>query len=152
MTLPDGSVRSGRLDGDSRWRLDDVRQRGACEIDFDELPAPSPGDVGARVELREDDVWLTRKTRSARNLRTAKSHRVLVLSGRTEVILLDQNEKPVEDEPVLVTLAGRRVEDRTSVHGDVVIEHPVQLTDCEIVFSNVGPTGAQHLRSEELAP
>jgi len=150
LTLADGDERSVILDASSKWRADDLHARGSCHLRVLDIPAETGAVVPSWTGPAEDDQWLSPTPAASVMLTTGRSHRVLIVRGRTEVVLLDDAGRPIAHERCLARVAGVSRPNVTDEGGIVVIWHPVGERELEIEFPALDGVW-NLLRSEPLA-
>lgn len=83
---PEGDTREGTLDGDSKFRADDL-EPGTCMLEFPE-PLPIPDGEASEVTLIEPTGRTARSTRDGRTqLRAGATHLVVVTGPRFELAI-----------------------------------------------------------------
>lgn len=150
LTLPDGTERTISLDEASRWRADDVLERGTCHLRAPgELPEP-----GAAVKdfsgASPDDPCLGEGDGSV-GLVTGREHTVVVVRGRTEVVLLDAEGRAQPGVRCEVTVAGRVRSRVTDDQGLVVVGHGRWVEDVHVRFVELPVEGLDYDGPEALA-
>lgn len=134
VTTPDGEDRRVRLDERSTWRADDLPSTGTAHLRFVGHPEPGaalPGFAGPRP----DDPWLEDRDGGDVPLSTGRAHTVVIVRGRTEIVLLDDAGRPETDEWCELTLGDRRQVRRTDAQGAIVLWHPRAMqTTLEVRF------------------
>lgn len=83
--LPDGSVRVEQLDSDSRWRANDVPERGTCHFELIERPV---GRAPRSFEPLSDDLPVLRAGETPVPLVTGRTHTVIVEEPRAACVRL----------------------------------------------------------------
>lgn len=135
LTTPDGDDRTIDLDADSSWRADDL-VAGTCW-----LRPPSPLQPQGAGEpnpiVGDDDVWIEPGFTDRIPLPTARAHRVVVVRGRTEVVLLDEDGRVVAAERCEIAFGQRRVMRDGDTNGLIVVAHPRNLATFDVCFPNV---------------
>ena len=132
MTAPDGSTRDATLDADAAFRADDVpRGDGGCTLVF----RAEGGLAGpTTIAVKEDDVLVDPDVRFRVELATARHHRLVVVEGKTELVLVDAAGKPVEDKRCRVVVDGRTREGLTDRDGTWVVRHLRTAEVCGVSF------------------
>ena len=134
LDTPDGEPRHVLLDGASRGRLDDIPTRGTCRV---RLPKPLPdatATVGPQVQLLENDVVAPVSNPPLARLATARSHRVVVVEGKTELVFRDPGGFPIPDEPIEVRVDNRTLTGTTDADGVFVAYHRSSAPACEVTL------------------
>jgi hypothetical protein len=100
-----------------------VPSTGTAHLRFVGHPDPGatlPGFAG----LGPEDAWIEDREGGNVPLTTGRAHTVVVVRGRTEIVLLDDAGRPEVDEWCELTLVDRRQVRRTDAQGAVVLWHP----------------------------
>ncbi|MBV1857518.1 MAG: hypothetical protein KUG77_03835 [Nannocystaceae bacterium] len=121
ITAPDGSVRDARLDADSRFRADDIpRGDGGCTIVV-HAEAAMAGPTS--IVVNDDDVLVDPGAPFRVELATSRHHRLVVVEGKTELVLLDADGKPIRDRRCRVVVDGRTRQSLTDDGGKLTVHH-----------------------------
>lgn len=132
LECPDGSYRGGNLDADSRYRADDIPAGdGGCTV---KLHAHA-GFAGPKtIAVAEGDVLVDPGAPYSVELACARHHRLVVVEGRTEIVLVDTAGKPVVERRCRVVVDGRSTIALTDEKGVVVAKHLRNAQVCEVDF------------------
>lgn len=134
LECPNGALRSGRLDGESSWRADDVPTRGACTLKL----APIAIDWNNRTfGPPATGVWIDAHRREPIELRTESHHRLVAVGGRTEIQILDATRTPMEGVRCTVTASGRDLQGNTDDEGVFVAIHPRSADECTVTLTQL---------------
>jgi len=133
LTTADGDDRTVRLDDDSTWRADDLVLSGTCYLRVGHA-VPEAGVLLAASTNVAEHPWIEAEPRASVPLRTGASHTVVVVHGRTEIVLLDDMGRPEPDEWCEVTVDARMRKRRTDAQGLLVVVHPRRATSIEARF------------------
>lgn len=127
---PDGARRDGVLDAMSRFReLGIPASGGTCDVTLH----PHGGFAGpTTIALRGDDVWLEPDRDQTVSLACARHHRLVVVEGRTEVVLVDGERGPFQNERCNVQIGDRVVSCVTDSAGMLTVVHPRTAESCSI--------------------
>jgi len=151
LTTPGGEDRSIRLDDASRWRADDVRERGTCFLRVGAaIPEPAP-DAPVLATAGDDDPWLEAESGGNVALVTERAHTVVVVRARTEIVILDEDGRADIDEWCEVMCGQRRHVRRTDAHGMVTIGHPRAVRTIDVRFPLLSADAVALERSGPLA-
>lgn len=134
LTCPDGSIRDGVFDTDSRFRADDIPRGddgGPCTV---RLRANAGFAGPTTITVREDDVLVDPGGTFDVELAVEKHHRLVVVEGRTEILLRDTADKPVKDKRCHVFIDGRRREGVTDHQGRWIVHHLRSVEQVEVEF------------------
>lgn len=136
LTTPDGDDRTVELDGSSSWRADDLLARGTCW-----LCAPNPlrpqGAGVANPTVGDDDRWVEPGVTDRVPLTTGREHQVVVVRGRSEVVVLDEQGRTVAGERCEITFGQRRVTRESDANGMVVVAHPRRAATFDVRFPGI---------------
>lgn len=150
LSLPDGREQTVVLDEASKVRVDDLAERGSCHLRT--LADPSPdGPKLPGWRDRGEDPWLAPAPPSAVMLASGRSHRVVVVRGRTELQMLGERDEPIAKERVRVRVAGKVQNLETDARGLLEIHHPFDQTELEVEFPGLADDVWNVLRDEPLA-
>lgn len=128
LTTPDGDDRRVRLDERSTWRADDLPSTGTAHLRFVGHTDPGAALAGF-AGPGPDDAWIGDGDGGDVPLTTGRAHTVVVVRGRTEIVLLDDAGRPEIDEWCELTLGDRRQVRRTDAQGAIVLWHPRAMQD-----------------------
>ncbi|MBL4687273.1 MAG: hypothetical protein JKY37_21935 [Nannocystaceae bacterium] len=129
--LPDGTERVQRLDGDSRWRADDIPTRGVCLVQLDKIAIDGTTPPGATTV---GGTWIDALAPGIVRLSTARHHRLVAVAGRTEINLVDVADQPVRRARCSVAVSGREVSGSTDEDGIFIVSHPRAAQKCVVTF------------------
>jgi hypothetical protein len=150
LTTPDGDDRMIELDASSSWRADDLLARGTCW-----LSAPSPlRPQGAGVSnptVGDDDPWIEPGITERVPLTTAREHQVVVVRGRSEVVVLDEQGRTVAGERCEITFGPRKMTRESDANGMIMVAHPRRLATFNVRFPAIADDAVRLERSGPLA-
>jgi len=146
LTAPDGSIRDARLDADSTFRADDIPPGdGGCTV----LVNAKAGLAGpGSITVRDADVFVDPGAPFRVELATAQHHRLVVVEGKTELVLLDTAGKPVSDKRCRVVIDGRTRQGLTDSDGTWVVHHLRNAELCGVEFPGLD-AGAWDLQEKD---
>lgn len=150
ITLPDGEQRMLRLDADSRWRADDVREAGSVHLHATTSLAGLLPPQPASLEERAGDVFLGPQAEIVTMLATGREHRLVVVDGRTEIVLLDDAQTPVPSTRCEARFDLSVTRGKTDAQGTFVVWHPSRARELEVRFPDLDGGTWQLLRTEPL--
>jgi hypothetical protein len=149
LTTPDGDDRTVVLDASSSWRADDLLARGTCW-----LCAPRPlrphGPGVSNPTVGDDDPWIEPGITERVPLTTARAHQVVVVRGRSEVVVLDEQGRPVAGDRCEIAFGLRRVTRGIDANGMLVVAHPRHIATFEVCFLHVADDAVVLERSGPL--
>lgn len=149
LTTPDGDDRTVMLDANASWRADDLLARGTCW-----LCAPSPlRPQGAGVSnptVGDDDPWIEPGVTDRVPLTTAREHQVVVVRGRSEVAVLDEQGRTIAGERCEISFGRRRVTRQSDANGMVVVAHPRRTATFDVRFPGIADDALRLERSGPL--
>ena len=132
ITAPDGAIRSEHLDSDANFRADDIpRGEGGCTI---VLQASTGVAAPTTIAVKDDDVLVDPGVPFRVELATERHHRLIVVEGKTEIVLLDTAGKPVKNKRCRVMVDGRTREGLTDRDGTWVVRHLRNAEVCRVEF------------------
>jgi len=139
ITAPDGPIRSEHLDSDANFRADDIpRGEGGCTI---VLQASTGVSAPTTIAVKDDDVLVDPGVPFRVELATARHHRLIVVEGKTELLLLDTAGKPVKNKRCRAVIDGRTREGLTDRDGTWVVRHLRNAEICRVEFPGLQPGG-----------
>jgi len=146
VTAPDGSIRDAPLDVDSRFRADDIpRGDGGCMV----VVHAKPGLAGpGSVTVKDDDVLVDPGGPFRVELATAQHHRLVVVEGKTELVLVDTAGKPVKERRCRVVIDGRTRQGLTDGEGTWIVHHLRNADVCGVEFPGL-ERGAWDLKEKD---
>jgi hypothetical protein len=150
LTTADGDDRSVRLDDASTWRADDLELSGTCHLRIGSAVPDAGAPLAMQIDAAEHP-WIESEARASVPLRTGAAHTVVVVHGRTEIVLLDEAGWPEPDEWCEVMIDGRVRKRRTDAQGLIVVVHPRRVTSVEARFVLLSPDAVALERSGPLA-
>jgi hypothetical protein len=133
LTTADGDDRSVRLDAESTWRADDLVLSGTCYLRIGHTVPDAGAPLAVPTNIAELP-WIEGELHASVPLRTGAAHTVVVVHGRTEIVLLDEAGRPEPDEWCEVTVDGRVRKRRTDGQGLLVVVHPRRAASVEARF------------------
>lgn len=137
LVAPDGSPRYGVLDATGRWRTDDV-PAGTCTLRFGDDLVKALEPSGPPVLVEADELWLGPDAALRLRLVTAREHRIVVVDGRTEVALVDEDDQPLGGRACVAKVGDRTLEGKSDADGRWRFHHPASIAACEITIVGTG--------------
>lgn len=134
ITFPEGTRRSGRLDETARFRADDVPEKGTCVVTTAAVPEARLPSGAARAV---DGEWIGADGRDAVRLVTERHHRLVVVTGRTEIAVVDAVGEPAKGVFWQAVVAGKSLSGVTDETGTYVLRHPQAVEACEIELTKL---------------
>lgn len=150
ITLPDGEERMLRLDAGSRWRADDVREAGSAHLRATALLEPPAGTGQPSSDASAEEVWVGPEADIPTMLATGREHRVVVVRGCTEIVLLDDAQAPVPSARCEARFDLSLIRGRTDAQGTFMVWHPRRTTELEVRFPDLDGGTWHVLRTEPL--
>ncbi len=146
ITAPDGSIRSEHLDSDAKFRADDIpRGEGGCTV---VLQASTDVAGPTTIAVKDDDVLVDPGIPFRVELATARHHRLVVVEGKTELVLLDTAGKPLKNKRCRVVVDGRTREGLTDRDGTWVVRHLRNAVVCRVEFPGLEQSAWDRLETD----
>lgn len=150
LVLADGDERSMRLDERSSWRADDLRTRGTCHLRVADDRLEAGPRLAGWTGPQPDDEWMSPGPGTSIMVATGRSHRVLIVHGRTEIVLLDELDRPIAHEACSVRVAGGLQRGVTDADGNFTVWHPDDVESLHVEFPAMDASAWALERTEEL--
>lgn len=149
LTTPDGDDLPVSLDGTSSWRNDDLSAQGTCWLHTPNPLVPK-GPGATEPMIRDDDPWIDPGFVERVPLRTGRTHQVVVVRGRSEVVLLDEQGRAVVGERCEIAFGPRMLIRDSDANGMIAVAHPRRVTAFEVRFPSVADDAVALERSVAL--
>ena len=100
--------------------------RGKCATPEDRRRTESTrrhAETSAGIVVNDDDVLVDPGAPFRVELATSRHHRLVVVEGKTELVLLDADGKPIRDRRCRVVVDGRTRQSLTDHGGQLTVHH-----------------------------
>lgn len=98
----------------------------------------------------DDDPWIEPGVTDRVPLTTAREHQVVVVRGRSEVAVLDEQGRTIAGERCEISFGQRRVTRQSDANGMVVVAHPRRIATFDVRFPGIADDALRLERSGPL--